>query len=96
MGEMMEQVHVDPGLAAREDAFATACHRCLTCADSELCGHWLQQGGGNAAPFFCPNASKSAPVRTPQAKPVGHKVTASPKESPRAGSVEHPARPART
>jgi hypothetical protein len=56
MGEMMEQLHVDPGLAAREHAFATACHRCLTCANSELCGHWLQQGSGNAAPFFCPNA----------------------------------------
>ena len=56
MGAMMEQVGVDFSLTAREDGFAAASRCCLMCASSERCGRWLEQGGADAAPSFCPNA----------------------------------------
>jgi len=75
MGEVMQRVAVDPGSAAREGrgiAFAAASRRCLVCRNSEECRRWLDQGGADGAPGFCPNASffdraRSArqPVRAP-------------------------------
>ena len=56
MGTVMERVGVDFSLTAREDGFAAASRRCLMCPNSEPCGRWLGQGGGNAVPSFCPNA----------------------------------------
>jgi hypothetical protein len=73
--EVMQRVAVDPGSAAREGrgiAFAAASRRCLVCRNSEECRRWLDQGGADGAPGFCPNASffdraRSAgqPVRAP-------------------------------
>lgn len=60
MGAMMERVGVNPGAAAREGrgiAFAAASRRCLACPSSKACETWLNEGGGDAPPAFCPNAS---------------------------------------
>ena len=59
MGEMMERVGVDAGLAVRkaESAFAAASLCCLSCPKSKECRGWLKQHAGNTAPIFCPNAA---------------------------------------
>lgn len=60
MGEMMERVAVDVGAAARDGigiAFGAASRRCMMCRSSEECRQWLDKGGGDAAPAFCPNAA---------------------------------------
>ena len=59
-GEMMDRVGVNPGAAAREDqgsAFAAACRRCLLCSSAEACRQWLDTGGADTPPAFCPNAA---------------------------------------
>ena len=56
MGTVMERTGVDFSLTAREDGFAAASRRCLVCTSSKRCRRWLEQGGGDAAPPFCPNA----------------------------------------
>ena len=60
MGEVMDRVAVDVNVAARESigiAFGTASRRCMLCRSSEECRQWLDEGGGDAAPAFCPNAA---------------------------------------
>jgi hypothetical protein len=67
MGEMMERVGVDAGLAVRkaESAFAAASLCCLSCPKSRECRGWLKQheGNTNTAPIFCPNAAFFACLR---------------------------------
>jgi Family of unknown function (DUF6455) len=60
MGEVMRRVAVDPGAAAREGrgiAFAAASRRCLLCRNFEECREWLDGGGADGSPAFCPNAA---------------------------------------
>jgi len=72
MGEVMRRVAVDPGAAAREGrgiAFAAASRRCLLCRSSQECRRWLDAGGADVPPRFCPNAAffdraSSSPERT--------------------------------
>ena len=67
MGEVMEHLAVDPGAAAREGrgmAFAAASRRCLVCQRSQECRRWVDQGGADAAPEFCPNAAFLDRART--------------------------------
>src|SRR4051794_28912148 len=69
MGEVMEHLAVDPGAAAREGrgmAFAAASRRCLVCQRSQECRRWVDQGGADAAPEFCPNAAFLDRARTSQ------------------------------
>jgi hypothetical protein len=56
MVAVMERTGVDFSLTAREDGFAAASRRCLVCMSSEPCRRWLEQGGGDVVPPFCPNA----------------------------------------
>lgn len=66
-GRMMERVGADPGAAARdqfEGGFAAACRRCLACPSATDCQRWLEGGGADAAPSFCPNAAFLDRVRT--------------------------------
>ncbi|WP_262266329.1 DUF6455 family protein [Microvirga yunnanensis] len=59
-GRMMERVRAEPGATARErfeGGFAAACRRCLTCPNATECGRWLEGGGADAPPPFCPNAA---------------------------------------
>jgi hypothetical protein len=68
MGEVMERIAVDPGAAAREGrgiAFAAASRRCLLCRYGEECRAWLDRGGSDAAPTFCPNAAYFDRCREP-------------------------------
>jgi hypothetical protein len=72
MGEVMERIAVDPGAAAREGrgiAFAAASRRCLLCRNSDDCRRWLDQGGADAAPAFCPNAAYFEKARHPASAP---------------------------
>jgi hypothetical protein len=65
--DMMERVGADPGAAARErfeGGFAAACRRCLACQSSTDCQQWLDAGGADAAPPFCPNAAFLSQIRT--------------------------------
>ena len=74
MGEMMQRVMVEPGTAAGEArgiAFGAACRRCLLCLNAEECRRWLDEGGSNVAPAFCPNASFLGWVRS-SAEPIQH------------------------
>jgi hypothetical protein len=67
-GEMMERVGVEPGAAAREGlgaSFATASRRCLACRNAAECRRWLDNGGRQSAPPFCPNAAFLDRVRSP-------------------------------
>lgn len=73
MGELMERLSIDPGAAAREGrgiSFAAASRRCLVCRNSEACRGWLDAGGGDAAPAFCPNAAYFNRVRAPGPTPA--------------------------
>ena len=65
-GDMMERLEVNPGAAAREEggaSFAAASRRCLWCSSSTECRNWLDRGGADAAPLFCPNAGYLNRVR---------------------------------
>jgi hypothetical protein len=58
MHQMMERLHVDVLALIRlrnGDAYAEARSRCLRCDDSSICLLWLDKGGPNAGPDFCPN-----------------------------------------
>ncbi|WP_445503801.1 DUF6455 family protein [Microvirga sp. G4-2] len=55
---MMERVGADPGATVREaydGGFAAACRRCLACRHSTDCQCWLESGGSDCPPLFCPN-----------------------------------------
>jgi len=65
-GRMMERVGADPGATARErfeGGFAAACDRCLACPNATDCQRWLEAGGADAPPPFCPNAAFLNQVR---------------------------------
>ncbi|WP_425523168.1 DUF6455 family protein [Microvirga splendida] len=47
-----------------EGGFPTACRRCLACPIATDCQRWLEGGGADAAPSFCPNAAFLNRVRT--------------------------------
>src|SRR6516164_4661116 len=58
MHQMMELFHVDVLALLRlrnGDAYAEARSRCLRCDDSRICLLWLDKGGPDAGPDFCPN-----------------------------------------
>ena len=59
MHQMMDLLHVDVLALSRlrsGDAYAEARSRCLRCDDSSICLLWLDKGGPDAGPDFCPNA----------------------------------------
>jgi uncharacterized protein DUF6455 len=58
MHQMMKRLHVDVLALIRlrnGDAYAEARSRCLRCDDSSICLLWLDKGGPDAGPDFCPN-----------------------------------------
>ena len=58
MHQMMERLHVDVLTLIRlrnGDAYTEARSRCLRCDDSCACLLWLDKGGPNPGPHFCPN-----------------------------------------
>lgn len=58
MHQMMERLSVDARTLVRlrdGDAYAEAHSRCLQCADGGACLLWLDKGGPEASPDFCPN-----------------------------------------
>ncbi len=58
MHQMMERLHVDVRSLIRlgnGDAYTEARWRCLRCEDSCVCLLWLDKGGPDAKPDFCPN-----------------------------------------
>lgn len=66
MGEMMERVGADSGVAAREGrgiSLAAASRRCLLCGNFGACRRWLDEGGDTVAPEFCANAAYFDRVR---------------------------------
>ena len=46
-------------------SFATASRRCLACRNAAECRRWLDNGGRQSAPLFCPNAAFLDRVRSP-------------------------------
>jgi len=58
MHQMMERLRVDVLILVRlrnGDAYAEARSRCLRCENSCVCLLWLDKGGPNPRPDFCPN-----------------------------------------
>ena len=58
MHQMMERLHVDVLALVRlrnGEAYAEARSKCLCCDDSSICLLWLDKGGPDAGPDFCPN-----------------------------------------
>jgi len=58
MHQMMERLSVDACTLVRlrnGDAYAEARSRCLQCVDGGTCLLWLDKGGPEALPDFCPN-----------------------------------------
>jgi hypothetical protein len=65
-GQMMSRVGADPNDEIWEripNDLAAASHRCLGCRNSTQCQQWLESGGSNDAPPFCPNAALLRHVR---------------------------------
>ena len=58
MHQMMQRLKVDVLTLVRlrnGDAYAEARSRCLRCEESCVCLLWLDKGGTNPGPDFCPN-----------------------------------------
>jgi hypothetical protein len=68
-GDMMQRAGADTGTTVREQldgGFVAACRRCLACSASIDCRRWLESGGADAPPTFCPNAAFLNQVRAPR------------------------------
>lgn len=75
MRQMMDRLQVDARALIRSshgDAYAEARSKCFQCEDSSLCLLWLDKGGPDVLPDFCPNLAffSAHKIRLLQAVPA--------------------------